>query len=76
MRAALEDGAHEYRFLEGDEQYKYRFTNDDPGLETIGVARGTPGGAALAMISLAPPLARAGRYAVELLSARTRRKLG
>ena len=67
MRAALEDGAHEYRFLEGDEKYKYRFTDDDPGLESIGVARGPLGDAALAMISRAPPLARAGRYALERL---------
>lgn len=67
MRAALEDGAREYRFLEGDEKYKYRFTDDDPGLETIGIARGALGGSALAVISLAPPLARAGRYVVGML---------
>jgi perosamine synthetase len=69
MRAALEDGAREYRFLEGDEKYKYRFTDDDPGLETIGVARGPLGAAALAVISRAPPLARAGRYIVGTLPA-------
>jgi CelD/BcsL family acetyltransferase involved in cellulose biosynthesis len=62
IRAALEDGAREYRFLEGAEPYKYRFTDDDPGLETVGVARGSLGGAALATISVAPPLAAVGRY--------------
>jgi len=69
MRAALEDGAHEYRFLEGNEQYKYRFTNDDPGLQNIAYARGALGEAALAMISGVPPLARAGRYVVGKVSA-------
>jgi CelD/BcsL family acetyltransferase involved in cellulose biosynthesis len=40
IRAALEDGAHQYRFLRGDEPYKYRFATSDPGLESIVVARG------------------------------------
>jgi CelD/BcsL family acetyltransferase involved in cellulose biosynthesis len=40
IRAALEDGANEYRFLRGDEPYKYRFASSDPGLETVVVARG------------------------------------
>ena len=35
MRHALEEGADEYRFLGGDESYKYRYTSDDPGLETV-----------------------------------------
>jgi CelD/BcsL family acetyltransferase involved in cellulose biosynthesis len=54
VRAALEDGAREYRFLRGDEPYKYRFANADAGLETIGIAGGAAGRAALA----AAPLAR------------------
>jgi dTDP-4-amino-4,6-dideoxygalactose transaminase/CelD/BcsL family acetyltransferase involved in cellulose biosynthesis len=61
IRAALEDGAREYRFLEGGEAYKYRFTEDDGGLETIGVSRGALGGAALAALCVAPPLGKIGR---------------
>ena len=47
IRAAVEDGAREYRFLRGDEPYKYRFADADPGLETIVVARGAVARAAL-----------------------------
>jgi CelD/BcsL family acetyltransferase involved in cellulose biosynthesis len=54
VRAALEDGAREYRFLRGDEPYKHRFANADPGLETIGIAGSVAGRVALA----AAPLAR------------------
>ena len=35
MRRAFEDGAAEYRFLGGEEGYKYRFPTEDPRLETI-----------------------------------------
>jgi CelD/BcsL family acetyltransferase involved in cellulose biosynthesis len=35
IRRAFEDGAGEYRFLGGEEGYKYRFTAEDPRLETI-----------------------------------------
>lgn len=54
IRAALEDGMREYRFLRGDEAYKYRFASHDPGLETIGIARGAVGNAALAAGVLVP----------------------
>ncbi len=47
MRAALGDGVREYRFLRGGEAYKGRFANEDRGLETIGVAGGLAGTAAL-----------------------------
>jgi CelD/BcsL family acetyltransferase involved in cellulose biosynthesis len=47
VRAALENGARDYRFLRGGESYKYRFASADPGLETIAVPRGAAGGAAL-----------------------------
>ena len=47
IREALEDGVGEYRFLEGGEDYKYRFTREDPGLETIGLARSAAGAAAV-----------------------------
>jgi CelD/BcsL family acetyltransferase involved in cellulose biosynthesis len=53
IRESLEDGATEYRFLRGDEPYKYRFANRDPGLESIVVARGAAGKAALAALRLA-----------------------
>ena len=42
IRAALEDGQAEYRFLRGAEPYKYRFADEDPGLETILVTPGAP----------------------------------
>ena len=51
IRAALEDGVREYRFLRGGEDYKYRFAETDPGLETIGLARGALGRAGLAAAS-------------------------
>jgi dTDP-4-amino-4,6-dideoxygalactose transaminase/CelD/BcsL family acetyltransferase involved in cellulose biosynthesis len=52
VRAALEDGAREYRFLEGTESYKYRFTQFDPGLETVALARTALGVAALRLATL------------------------
>jgi len=53
IREALEDGAREYRFLRGDEPYKYRFATSDPGLETVVVARGPVAHTALAGLRLA-----------------------
>jgi len=47
IREALEDGLGEYRFLEGGEGYKYRFTDEDPGLETIGLAQSPSGAVAV-----------------------------
>jgi CelD/BcsL family acetyltransferase involved in cellulose biosynthesis len=35
IRRAFGDGVAEYRFLGGEEGYKYRFTTEDPRLETI-----------------------------------------
>jgi CelD/BcsL family acetyltransferase involved in cellulose biosynthesis len=40
VRAALEDGASEYRLLRGGEDYKQRFADHDPGLATLVLARG------------------------------------
>lgn len=54
IRAALEDGVEEYRFLRGGEPYKYRFANRDAGLETLAVPRGTRGGTALAASAALP----------------------
>jgi CelD/BcsL family acetyltransferase involved in cellulose biosynthesis len=47
LRAAIEDGATEYRMGRGDEAFKYRFTADDPGLESVVLARGYVGRAAI-----------------------------
>ncbi|MDP8910333.1 MAG: GNAT family N-acetyltransferase [Chloroflexota bacterium] len=40
IRTALDEGAAEYRLLRGDEPYKHRFADHDPGLETFIAARG------------------------------------
>jgi CelD/BcsL family acetyltransferase involved in cellulose biosynthesis len=48
IRAAVEDGAYEYRFLRGDEPFKYRFASRDDGLESIVLAHSASGRAALA----------------------------
>jgi dTDP-4-amino-4,6-dideoxygalactose transaminase/CelD/BcsL family acetyltransferase involved in cellulose biosynthesis len=57
IRAAADDGMREYRFLRGEQGFKYRFANADPGVETIGVARGPVGHAALtAGVALPDPL--------------------
>ena len=52
IRAAVEDGMSEYRFLEGSEDYKYRFASEDPGLETIAIPRGLRGRAAVEAATL------------------------
>ena len=52
IRRALEAGAAEYRFLGGEEDYKYRYPTQDPRLETVASAatpRGRVGAAALAV---------------------------
>src|SRR5207253_3308893 len=54
MRAALEEGCSEYRFLRGGEEFKYRFATDDPGLETFALARGPAARAAVAAAAAAP----------------------
>src|SRR6266508_3692197 len=47
IKAALDDGVTEYRFLRGGEAYKHRFATDDPGLETVGVGLSIRGRAAV-----------------------------
>jgi CelD/BcsL family acetyltransferase involved in cellulose biosynthesis len=59
IRAALEDGVREYRLLRGSEWYKYRFADDDAGVETIVVTRGPLAGAAAAAGAMAPDAATA-----------------
>jgi CelD/BcsL family acetyltransferase involved in cellulose biosynthesis len=43
VRGALQEGAAEYRFLGGEESYKYRLATDDPRLATIAVPGTAPG---------------------------------
>lgn len=50
MRDALEHGLDEFRFLRGDERYKYRFSTDDRGLETVVLGRGAVGRVAVAAL--------------------------
>jgi CelD/BcsL family acetyltransferase involved in cellulose biosynthesis len=48
IREAMDDGVGEYRFLRGGEGYKSRFAGADRGLETVVLARGPLGAAAVA----------------------------
>jgi peptidoglycan/xylan/chitin deacetylase (PgdA/CDA1 family)/CelD/BcsL family acetyltransferase involved in cellulose biosynthesis len=68
IRAAFDDGVAEYRFGRGQDPYKYRFTDADPGLETIAATRGQAAAAALLAARRAYPLAkrRLGRLRWEL----------
>jgi CelD/BcsL family acetyltransferase involved in cellulose biosynthesis len=43
IREAFRDGMREYRFLRGGENYKYRFADSDPALESIALTRGRLG---------------------------------
>jgi CelD/BcsL family acetyltransferase involved in cellulose biosynthesis len=53
IRSAFDAGRHEYRFLRGDEPYKFRFTDDDARVETIAVARGAAARTAVAAVRAA-----------------------
>jgi CelD/BcsL family acetyltransferase involved in cellulose biosynthesis len=57
IRAALDDGVEEYRFLRGSEPYKSRFTAEDPGLETV-VASATARGRGAVSAAVAARFAR------------------
>lgn len=48
IRSAAEEGAGEYRLLRGGEAFKFRFADEDPGLETVAKAKGPIGRTALA----------------------------
>jgi CelD/BcsL family acetyltransferase involved in cellulose biosynthesis len=64
---AFDDGMLEYRLLRGGEEYKGRFASDDPGLETVALARGVRGrGALLAARAARSMPAGARRRAVKL----------
>jgi CelD/BcsL family acetyltransferase involved in cellulose biosynthesis len=47
IRHALEEGAEEYRLLQGNESYKYRYATEDPELEAVGVSGSSLGRIAL-----------------------------
>jgi len=53
VQAAFEDGLDRYAFLRGDEPYKDRLAESDPGLETRAIGRGPLGSAAVLAGSLA-----------------------
>ena len=67
IRTALEDGLDEYRFLRGAEPYKYRFADEDPGVETVVVAPRAPWAAA--GLARSARLLRSGRHRIRLLRA-------
>jgi len=48
IREAFAEGAEEFRLGPGRQSYKLRFATDDPGLQTVGIARGLRGRASLA----------------------------
>jgi CelD/BcsL family acetyltransferase involved in cellulose biosynthesis len=51
IRRAFEEGALEYRFLGGEEGYKYRFPIEDPRLETVAVPASSQGRVAAAALA-------------------------
>ena len=56
IRAAMEDGAREFRFLRGDESHKWRFADHDDGVVTLGFSFSSLGSAGLAGYPLAARL--------------------
>jgi CelD/BcsL family acetyltransferase involved in cellulose biosynthesis len=54
IRAALDDGMEEYRFLRGNEAYKYRFASRDPAVETVAVTARPRGAAVVAARRMVP----------------------
>lgn len=53
IRRSLEEGAVEYRFLGGEEPYKYRFPTEDPRLETVVAPASRRGSLAAAVLDAA-----------------------
>ena len=51
IRRTLDEGAVEFRFLGGEEAYKYRFTTEDPRLENVLVGRTARGRLAAAAVT-------------------------
>jgi CelD/BcsL family acetyltransferase involved in cellulose biosynthesis len=58
IRCAFADGINEYRFLRGHEAYKYRFAEEDAGLETIALTRGPVAPLVLSLARRAYPLVK------------------
>jgi CelD/BcsL family acetyltransferase involved in cellulose biosynthesis len=58
IRSAFQDGMDEYRFLRGHEAYKYRFADEDAGLETIALTRGPAATVALSAVRHAYPIVK------------------
>ncbi len=55
MCDAARDGMQEYRFLRGDESYKYAYADADPRLETFVIGRGAAGRVAAHAARHVPP---------------------
>lgn len=55
MRDAARDGMRAYRFLRGDEAYKYDYADEDPRLETFVIGRGAAGHVAARAAHHLPP---------------------
>lgn len=53
IRSAFDDGMREYRFGLGDEPYKHRFAQSDPGVNTVAIVAGKRGKLALSASQLA-----------------------
>jgi CelD/BcsL family acetyltransferase involved in cellulose biosynthesis len=70
VREAARDGMRAYHLLRGDEHYKARFAREDPGLDTIGVACGAAGRAAVAAAVLAAAAPPGGRRVLTRLAER------
>jgi len=68
LRETFNDGLREYKLLRGREPYKARFAENDCGLETIALARGARGQAALASIRVARSMPAVGRRALRTLA--------
>jgi CelD/BcsL family acetyltransferase involved in cellulose biosynthesis len=72
IRSALDDGVREYRFGSGDEPYKSRFAEHDPGLETIAVPAGIAGRLAVGAVRLALRMPKSAQRVVRRFGARER----
>lgn len=68
VRDAMESGLRRYCLGRGDEDYKRRFANRDPGLETVVAGRGLRGGLWQAAATTAPALAPAARRRLAALA--------
>ncbi len=66
IEQAFADGLREYRLLRGDEPYKRRLADHDPGLSSVAVAASTPGRLVAAAVR---PLPRLPRWAVRRVPA-------